>query len=135
MAVYDLNKRFGGLRFPDRREPPPGPLSQMRAAWARDAAQPALSLRAKSMLSDLSPRLKTQVLQRQYAPVLERLAAVWQDPRSLRNLFDDLIFEGASGRTGLTFEAIVELTELKEFVMRVRFGERASVWDEALGLV
>ncbi|XVJ70530.1 MAG: hypothetical protein HEQ39_13500 [Rhizobacter sp.] len=135
MAVHDLNKRFGGIRFPDHREPPPGPLAQLRAAWAKEAAPPVLSVRAKKMLSDLSPRIKTKVLQHHYAHVLERLAAVWQDPRSLRDLFDDFIFEGPSGRSGLSFAAIVELTELKEFCMRVRFSERPSIWDEALGLV
>lgn len=131
------DKRFGGLRFSDRQEPAPGPLAllarQLRESantswpWPRAEA-------TRRMLDDLPPDLPLTVMKARHADLLDRIAAVWHDGRSLRRMFDDLMFADGRSRRDLSFEAIVELTELKEYAMRVVHGERASVWDEVLGL-
>lgn len=130
-------RNFGGIRFPDQGEPPPGPLSQLASELAqqrRDEGEP-VSATVRGMLADLPGHLRTQVLQKRYMRVLERVAQRWDSPRALRQLFEDLIFESQQRRSEMCFEAIVELTELNDYVKRVKFRERPSVWDEALGLV
>ncbi len=132
-----LPRNFGGIRFPDQFEPPPGPLSMLAGELARERQAQAepVAPAVRRMLSDLPARVRTAALQKRYMRVLEQLAREWDSPRDLRRLFDELIFESRQGnRTGLSFEAIVELTELHDYVKRVKFKERPSVWDEALGL-
>lgn len=135
---HPLPRNFGGIRFPDQFEPPPGPLSVLAGELAREQkpgqGEPATPA-VRRMLSDLPARVRTQALQKRYMRVLEQLARQWDSPRDLRRLFDELIFESRQGnRAGLSFDAIVELTELNDYVKRVKFRERPSVWDQALGL-
>ncbi len=128
-------RNFGGLRFPDIAEPPPGPLSVLATELAQEKPSLEPSYAVSQMLEGLPRHLRTQVLQKSYMGILERLAQCWQNPHALRQLFDDLIFESRTSRCGLSFEAIVELTELQDHVKRAKFRDRPSVWDEALGLV
>lgn len=125
-------RSFGGIRFPDREPPAPGPLTLL----ARQLVPPAppSTPSVQRMLAALPPHLATRRLEAGHPRVLERLAAVWRDPRALRETFDELMFESGPSRQCLDFEAVVELTELKDYVIRNLYGHRASVWDEALGL-
>ena len=127
-------RNFGGLRFPDIVEPPPGPLTILSAQLAKEEKAPPASPAVSRILADLPARVRTKVLQKNYMHVLDRIAQRWSDPVALRQLFDELIFESQHGRSGLSFDAIVELTEFNEYVKRVRFRDRPSVWDQALGL-
>ena len=127
-------RNFGGLRFPDIVEPPPGPLAILSVQLAQEEKVHPASPAVSRILADLPSRIRTKVLQKNYMPILDRIAQRWNDPLALRQLFDELIFESRHGRNGLSFEAIVELTELNEYVKRVRCRDRPSVWDQALGL-
>jgi hypothetical protein len=131
---HQKDRNFGGISFPDRSEPSPGPLSQL--VNKMNAEQPPVppSPAVAKMLSELPPTIRTVVLQRRYMQVLDRLAQRWHNPRELKRLFEELIFETEENRYGLSFDAIVELTEFSEYVKRVRLKGRPSVWDEALGL-
>ncbi len=128
-------RNFGGLRFPEIREPEPGPLSvlsrQFKAEEILEPPTPAVH----RLLLELPPRIRTQVLQKKHMNILDRVARRWNDPMALQNLFKELIFDNAQGHNGLSFEAIVELTELNEYVRRIKLRDRPSVWDQALGLV
>jgi hypothetical protein len=137
MAQYREQRNFGGIRFPERTEPAPGPLSLLAAQMAAEQAQHAAPLlpAVQRMLDDLPPRVKTRQLQAHNVRALERIAAKWGHGAGLLDLIDELIFEGKTGRNGFSFDAIVELTELKEYALRTRLRSRATVWDEALGLV
>jgi hypothetical protein len=130
-------RNFGGIRFPDQGEPPPGPLSRLASELAQQRADDGgtMSPAVRGLLADLPSHLRTQVLQKRYMHVLEKVAQRWDSPRALRQLFEDLVFESRRQGSGLSFDAIVELTELNDYIKRVKFRERPSVWDEALGLV
>jgi hypothetical protein len=127
------DKRFGRLRFPDHREPPPGPLALLALQLCESNDERRFGA-TQRLLDDLPPELPTHELRSRHGALLDRIAATWHDGRALRRLFDDLMFDDGRSRRDLSFEAIVELTELKEYAMRVVHGERPSVWDEALGL-
>jgi hypothetical protein len=74
------------------------------------------------------------VLQENHMRILNRLAQRWNDPVALRHLLNELMFDDSPGCKGLSFDAIVELAELSDYVKRVKFRDRPSVWDTALGL-
>lgn len=128
------DRRFGGISFPDHSEPQPGPLSLLADQIKETQSPPAPSPAVAHMLKELPPKIRTVVLQRRYMYVLDRLAQRWQNPRELRKLFDELIFESEHNRNGLSFDAIVELTEFNDYVKRVKLRNRPSIWDEAFGL-
>jgi hypothetical protein len=87
------------------------------------------------MLADLPPTVRTTALQRRYMHVLDRLAQRWHDPRELKRLLDELIFESEQQRSGMSFDAIVELAEFNDYVKRAKLNSRPSIWDQAYGLV
>ena len=130
-----VQRNFGGLRFPEIREPDPGPLSVLSMQFKQEESPEPLTPAVSRLLSELPAHIRTKVLQKKHMRTLERVAQRWNDPVALRHLFNDLIFDNANGRNGFSFEAIVELTELNEHVKRVKLRDRPSVWDQALGLV
>ena len=132
----DQNKRnFGGLTFPDLSEPMPGPLSLMAQQQKSSQPPPTPSPAVARMLKDLPPTLRTGALQRRSMHVLDRIAQRWQNPKELKRLLDELIFEGEQNRSGLSFDAIVELAEFNDYVKRAKLNSRPSIWDQAYGLV
>ena len=132
----DQNKRnFGGLTFPDLSDPMPGPLTLMAQQHKSSQPPPVLSPAVAKMLKDLPPNLKTNALQRRHMHVLDRISQRWNNPMELKRLLDELIFESEQNRSGLNFDAIVELAEFNDYVKRVKLNSRPSIWDQAYGLV
>ena len=128
--------QFGDIFSPEKADPPPKPLALLAAQMTHERCQTnPVSPSVQRMLDDLPPKIKTQKLQAEYMRILDRLAANWAHPGVLKDYFDDLLFESRSERSGLSFEAVVELTELKEYVMRVKVRRPTTVWDQAFGLV
>ena len=124
---------IGGMRFPSRSAPPPGPLALLASQLKQEP--PPLSAAVRRLLEALPPRLSTQVLQREHPALLERVARASDSARELRLLTDEWMFSGGDRRSRLGFAAIVELTELKGYLLATRCRTRHSVWDHALGLV
>jgi hypothetical protein len=133
MTPHQQAANFGGITFPNRSDQPAAPLGRRAALALQDSTllpPPAVT----RMLDELPPSLNTHVLQARYMHVLARLAARWQDPWAMQQVFDELIFENHRFRDGLSFEAIVELTDLQDHVKRTRLKQPASIWEQALGL-
>lgn len=135
MNSHQNNRNFGGITFPDLCEPKPGPLSLMAQQNKVTHLAPTPSPSVVRMLADLPPTVRTTALQRRYMHVLDRLAQRWHDPRELKRLLDELIFESEQHRSGLSFDAIVELAEFNDYVKRAKLNSRPSIWDQAYGLV
>ena len=68
------------MRFPDKAQPPPGPLALLAAQIG--STRPAPTLAVQGMLAALPPHLATRSLQADQPRVLERLAAIWREPRA-----------------------------------------------------
>ncbi len=126
---------WGGVRLPALTPPPPGPLSGARSELrANDERRRPLTAAARRMLADLRPDMSTEVLERQYPQVLNELAAVKDRVRDLRRVADHLIYQEAAGRPPLDVAAVIELSELKDHLLRTTPRWQPSVWDEAYGL-
>lgn len=136
MALRQWMRDYGGIRFPDQTEPPPGPLARLAAEMKQQASQGhSASPAVKRMLADLPEHLYPRVLARNHPDVVEQIADAWKNARAARMLLDDLMFARPRSAPGFNFAEVAELTELAEHVQRVRLRDRPSVWDEAMGLV
>jgi len=86
------------------------------AAWAALRTPAVLrgpSPDALALLDHLPAGLLEQTA-RDFPHLIERFAANWSSPQSMRKVFDDLTFETRSGRQGFPLAVLSELTELRE---------------------
>jgi hypothetical protein len=128
-AADPMRRNFGGIHFPASSRPPLGPLGQLARQFKERQHLELPSRAAMRLLAELPAHLRMCVLRDRHAAVLNRLAMLWHDPHALRRVIDELIFEGPGGQNRLSFEVIVELSELNEFVALTRQRRPRSVWD------
>ncbi len=136
MSDASNSRFFGNIRFSvlDAGRAQPAPSFGTNSTWNEDSAFPHFhSVSTADMLASLPADVTTDELKAHHPAVLERLGRVWDEPRMLRRLVDELMFENQSN--AVSFEALVELTALKDHILRDKLGERPSLFDEAMGLV
>ncbi len=95
----------------------PKPDQQLDARWAEfrnpGAGRKGLSLDAQALLDKLPAKLLEHTA-RDFPHLIERFAANWSSPQSMRQVFDSLTFETRPGRRGFPLQVLTELSELRE---------------------
>ena len=83
-------------------------------APAVEGRREPLEARAQTLLKSLPKMLSLAFCAQHYPHLVNRLAAVWHDSPALVRYIDSLLLNDRGGRTGFAFEALAELTELRD---------------------
>ncbi len=97
-------------------------IEDFRPADAADtsrSAQPlptrGLDWQAAVLLDAIGPRLPLTTLRTTFPHVLNRLVAVWSNPKLFTKAIDDLMVDDRGGRRGFPFATLNELTDLRVY--------------------
>ncbi len=82
-----------------------------------------LDLRAQRLLESLPVMHRVPVLRRRHPHVINRIAAEWPLPRRAMRTFDELLVDARGTRSGFSFEAALELMQLREHYVGVLHPE------------
>lgn len=102
-----------------------------------------LDARAQRLYASLPPALQPALTRERFPHVINRIAAEWEMPARFARLMDELLLDARGHRAGFPYEAVRELTALREHylaalpsdapVRRAARGaaRRPSVWGPA----
>lgn len=73
-----------------------------------------LDVRAQRLYASLPPTLQPALTRERFPHVVNRIAAEWEIPTRFAKLMDELLLDARGHRTGFPYEAVRELTALRE---------------------
>lgn len=100
--------RIEEFRFDEFR-----PVDSPMATDRRPLPTRGLDWQAAVLLDSLGPSLPLRTLRSDFPHVLNRLSAVWSNPRLFGQAMDALMVDDRGGRRGFPFAALNELTDLR----------------------
>jgi len=71
---------------------------------------------AEEWLASLPPRYQPMSTAQRHPHVVNRLAALWDQPARLPAYFDELLLSDRPGRAGFSFEVLTELGDLRSLL-------------------
>ncbi len=96
---------------------PRPPFNAVGPQPRRGAAGPqALTPIAHQWIARVPPRYQPLATARRYPHVVNRLAALWDDPREVAAYLQDLLLPSRPGRMGFSFDVLTELSDLQDLV-------------------
>ncbi len=134
MSIYRRTDRVPQNDFQSEPEPrPAGVVPDTQADWTkRRMSEPANGLLkptfawASTLPLDIQPR----TLLYKFPRIANLMAAMWQDPNSLRRYVDDLLVDNRGNRQGFPLEVLRELFKLRAYYDELHPGD-AMPWDLA----
>ncbi len=106
------------------------------AAMTTTGAPVPLDTRAQRLFASLPHAHRLPVTRRRFPHVLNRIAAEWDVPKRLLDLMDELLLDRRGHREGFPFDAMLELTSLREHYLsqlppglRERLEARGDAWS------
>jgi hypothetical protein len=132
MSIYRRTDRVPQNDFQPEPDPrPAGFAPDTRADWTkRRMSEPANGLLkptftwASTLPLDIQPR----TLLYKFPRIANLMAAMWQDPNSLRRYVDDLLVDKRGNRQGFPLEVLRELFKLRAYYDELHPGD-AMPWD------
>lgn len=100
--------RIEEFRIEDFRPADAGAARPMKPLPTR-----GLDWQAAVLLDSIGPKLPLSTLRCSFPHVLNRLVAVWSNPKLFGKALDDLMVDDRGGRRGFPFAALNELTDLR----------------------
>lgn len=83
-----------------------------------------LDPRAKALLKSLPLEATLEYTAENFPHVVNRIAGVWHDAKLLTQYIDKLMIDDRGGRAGFPFEALDELTRVRDFRIEELTGRR-----------
>ena len=80
----------------------------------------------------LPPTVRVSTLARSYPDVLSMIVAMRHSPERLCERIEDMLFQRA-GKRPFSFEALTELSSIRQYARTQISGFRSSVWDDLVG--
>lgn len=85
---------------------------------------------AQDWLANLDDSVRPVLLPKHYPRVVNRMAVLWQDPKRMREYFDEIMVNTRGSRQGFPDEVVVELSTLKHHYNRSVFPLKVDVWEK-----
>ena len=109
--------RDSRISAPEARVYYPKPNAELDAQWTAlrnpGSGRKTPSHEAQALLAQLPAGLLEQTA-RDFPHLIEKFAACWPSPISMRKVFDELTFETRVARQGFPLAVLTELTELRQ---------------------